>query len=346
VRIALPLAVIVFSWSVHAQEPAAAAAPGQSARWAALFAAVPALPTDIAAARRQVDLRRIGKRIRVEVSDPGLRAVQRNADTLFAATAWQSALQIRDRLAQLPADPQAQHLAGRIDATLHGKDGAGGVPTMAELADLDALIQREMDADATVLADAEQSEIGAYRLELQRAEPRPGSFIQELFEQQRRYAQAHADADRAALERLPAADAAVLSGELVETHRALARQQLRDAAALVERARATLAPRFERMAQLAQAAEAQDAPVSERNVAYAQFWNGTELLLTLERETLEDVGFWASVDSDFTAAAAGRLLVIAEFPDVALHADGTIDTISAHYPAGRDFVIGRPPGIR
>jgi hypothetical protein len=203
---------------------------------------------------------------------------------------------------------------------------------------------RSRDAQAPPLSD-----IAAFRLEAQRMQPR--SAHQRLFDQQRRYAQQHAQADREAMARLDGADATALARALVERHRALAEQQLADATVIFSQARDTIGPRFQRMAELARAAELRNASAVERVQAYALFKAYAELLLTLQRETLKDVGFWAGIRArtllpGAPGGSARTLYESALAPDVELHGNGEQTTAGPHYPSGRAMVVGLPPGIR
>jgi hypothetical protein len=86
-------------------------------------------------------------------------------------------------------------------------------------------------------------------------------------------------------------------------------------------------------------------------VAYALFKSYIEFLLTLQRETLQDVGFWGGVQvrRGLTIAqdASNRSLYeLSIAPDVPLRGNGVLATAGPHYPDGRAIEVGLPPGIR
>jgi hypothetical protein len=198
---------------------------------------------------------------------------------------------------------------------------------------------------------APRSEIAAYRLELQRATPRAGQFMQRLSDQQRQYARQHAQADREAIAQLKAADVSATARTLVAHHHALAQQPLADATAILTETRETLAPRVKRMAELARAAEQRNAPPGERNNAYAVLKSYVEFLLTLQRETLQDVGFWGGIRVAAALPAPAQagtrsLYDHALAPGFELRANGDLPLSLPYYPIGRAIVVGLEPGIR
>jgi hypothetical protein len=74
-------------------------------------------------------------------------------------------------------------------------------------------------------------------------------------------------------------------------------------------------------------------------------------LLTLQRETLQDVGFWAGtrlVGALPTAAQTRTqsLYVLALAPGFDLRANGELPLALPYYPIGREIVVSLPPGIR
>jgi hypothetical protein len=115
-----------------------------------------------------------------------------------------------------------------------------------------------------------------------------------------------------------------------------------------------MAPRFARMAELVRAAEQRNAAPGERNEGYAVLKAYVEMLLTLQRETLQDVGFWAGTRvaaaprSAGDAASAGQrsLYELSLAPGFELRANGELPTAGPHYPGGRAIVVGLQPGIR
>jgi hypothetical protein len=76
-----------------------------------------------------------------------------------------------------------------------------------------------------------------------------------------------------------------------------------------------------------------------------------EFLLTLQPETLQDVGFWAAVRVSCNSLSArqtsdGALYELTLAPAVALRGDGIFTTAGPHYAGGRAIAVGLPPGIR
>jgi hypothetical protein len=332
---------------------AVSARAGEAERWKALFAAVPPLPDAPADALAKIAGRPVQGQIRIEVADPGLRALQQDVDNLYEPAARESSAQIRSRLDEVNKDPELGKLARRIDDVLGLEQPTSKPPTRDELKKLNKEVERVLGPGATSRdpPPVPMSEIAAYRLELQRTPPRPAQFLQRLFEEQRRYAQQHAQADRDAMARVAGADATALARELVERHHSLARQQLADAAMIFSEAREAIRPRFERMAQLARAAEARNASAGERIQAYAVLKAYVELLLTLQRETLQDAGFWAGVRvrTGLNRATTGSARSLYEYslaPDIELNGNGEQTTAGPHYPGGRAIIVGLPPGIR
>jgi hypothetical protein len=331
----------------------ACARAGETDRWQALFAAVPALPEAPAGALAKIAGHRVDGRIRVEVADATLRTLQRDVDELYETTARGSSAQVQRRLAEVNQDPELARLGGRIDEVLGLEHPTGKPPAADELKKLNQELEPLIGSGATSrdAPPVPMSAIASYRLELQRTPPHPAQLYQRLFEQQRRYAQQHAQADRDAMARRAGPAAAALARALVERHQALARQQLADATAMYSEARDTFRPRFERMAQLARAAESRNASPAERVQAYALFKAYVEMLLTLERETLQDVGFWAGIRArpvltEIPTDSAQSLYEHVLAPDIELHGDGELATAGPHYPGGRAIVVGLPPGLR
>ena len=137
----------------------------------------------------------------------------------------------------------------------------------------------------------------------------------------------------------------------MQRHHTLADRQLIDATVIVAQAREAMAPRFARMAQLVRAAELRNAPPGQLNAGYSVLKSYVEMLLTLQRETLQDVGFWAGTRVAAalpTAPSAGTQSLYEQSlaPGFELRANGELPTAGPHYPAGRAIVVGLPPGIR
>jgi hypothetical protein len=333
----------------------AAAAQGRdSERWQALFAAIPPLPADAAAAVSKISTSVVDGRVRIGIADPGLRSLQRDVDELFAPPSQQSAAQFQQRLKEINDDPGMQRLARKLDDAMRPATREGKPPTREEMRKMQTEVEKLLGPCATTRAGCPpppQSEIAAYRLELMRQQPRSGQLYQQLFDMRRRFAQQHAEADRAALARIGEADAASVARELVERHHALARQQLAETTTLHAQARDTLGPRLQRMAELTRAAEGRNASVGERVQGYSVLKGYIELLLTLQRETLQDVGFWAGVRPRSLPANAlntGRvsLYELIGAPEVELSGNGVLPTAGPYYPEGRAIVVDLPPGIR
>jgi hypothetical protein len=322
-------------------------------RWQALFAAVPPLPASPAEAISKIKGRKVNGQIRVEITDSGLRTLQREADDLYAATAKTSQAQVQSQLDKANSDPELARLGRRIDDVVGLNKQTGKPPKIDELKKLNKDVESILGAGATSrdIPPAAMSDIAAYRLELQRMQPHSASFLKRLFELQHRYAQQHAQADRDAIKRIPAVDAMAVTHSLIARHHELASRQLADAAGVFAEARNTLHPRFAKMAQLARVAELRNASPAERIQAYSLFKSYLELLLTLQRETLEDVGFWAGIRArtvlrSSTTGGAQSLYEHSQAPDIDLQGNGELTSAGQHYPGGREIVVGLPPGIR
>lgn len=334
--------------------PWAGYAAGDTDLWQALFAAVPAPPSIAEDALTRIAARRIGDRFAVEATDPVLRNLQRDVDALFEPASNAAAALMKQRLREIEADPQIRRWAQQLDAAAQTESAEA--PTREQLQAMHARtaqIMRELEpaqhgqvsGGAVAASTAEPgSEIAAYRLQLQRAEPRAGSFYQRAFELRRRYAQLHAELDREALQRVPAeregARTLAFRRQLVEQHLNLARRQLEEAAVLFADARASLHPRFEHMAALARDAEQRAATAGERIQAYSAFKSYVELLLAIDRLTIEDVGFWAAVRPrqqapDVSADSRRDPYEFSLLPDIDLQVWKESAPNVAPYPPGR-----------
>jgi hypothetical protein len=166
------------------------------------------------------------------------------------------------------------------------------------------------------------------------APPNAGPFLKRLADEQRRFATLHAQADR---ETGAQADAAVAR------HHALAQQQLDSAAQLWREARETLAPRIAQLTAQLDAAEQRGAPPPERVRLASTLKAHLEGLLTIQRETVQDVGFWAAT-RPLPGAPTRYELSLA--PGFDLRAAGELPFGLPHYPVGRTIVVGLAPGIR
>jgi hypothetical protein len=117
-------------------------------------------------------------------------------------------------------------------------------------------------------------------------------------------------------------------------------------------AREALAPRVARLVELARAAEQRDASPGERIEAYASLKPYVELLLTLLRETVQDVGFWGGIRVaralPVSAVQAGTQSLYEQelAPGFELRANGEQPYSLPGYPLGRAIVVGLPLGIR
>jgi hypothetical protein len=326
----------------------------ETERWQALFAAIPDLPATAAETIAKIRAQPVDGKVRIEIADEGLRSLQRNVDDLFEPSSRQSAAQMRQRLKEIDDDPGMKELARKLDQATAPAMREGKPPTREEFRKMKEEVEALLGPCSTTHEGCPSPPLGdiaTYRMELQRTQPRAAQFQQRLFEQQRRFAQLHADIDRVALARQPGADAAALARDTVERHQALARQQLADAQTVYSQARDAVRPRFQRLAELARAAEQRNAPPAERVQAYALFKSYIELLLTLQRETMQDVGFWAGVRvrQGSTKARDANLAGLYELslaPDVALQGNGVPPATGPHYPEARAIVLGLPPGIR
>lgn len=330
------------------------AAAQDTDRWQALFAAVPALPATSAEAVSRIRAQTVDSRVRIDIADPTLRQLQRQVDDLYEPVARQSAAQMQQRLREIENDPGMKELARKLDRAMPPSVREDRPPTLEEMKAMKRAAEDALGPCATEREGCPApplSSIASYRMELQRVQPRIAQFHQQLFEQQRRHAQLHAEVDRSALTRLGTVDAASVARDAVARHHELARQQLADAAVLFVQAHEAVRPRFARMAELAKEAEQRGATPAERVQAYALFKSYIEFLLTLQRETLQDVGFWAAVRVRSSSvndpqASGGAVYELSLAPAVALRGDGVLPTAGPHYPGGRAIVVGQLPGIR
>jgi hypothetical protein len=329
-------------------------------RWQALFAAVPALPATPSEASRMISARLVHseglgiRQVRIGVADAGLRGFQQDVDRLFDSTAKVSAEQIQRTMDAINNDPVLAEWARRLDkAWQPDPTHPDKLPSPEEFRALKREVEEflgPMPAPGSA-APAPQSEIAAYRLELRRATPAASQFLERLTALQRQYAQQHMQADRETVARLAGADVAAAAHALVARHHALAQQQLADASAILREARDAMAPRVLHLVELASAAEQRNAPPAERNSAYALLKSYVEFLLTLERETLQDVGFWGGmrVSSALPAPAQAGTRSLYEqalAPGFELRANGELPHSLPYYPSGRAIVVGLPPGIQ
>jgi hypothetical protein len=330
----------------------AAHAADEAQRWRALFERVPPLPVTLADAAASISARRVHSeglgivQLRIEVADARLRALQLEVDRLYEPTAQASKAQFQRVIDAANKDPALIERARKLDeAWRPDPSRPGAMPSMEQMRE----IERVLGPTAASAAQMPpRSEIAAYRQELERAAPRVGSSLQRLSEQQRQYAKQHAQADHDAKRQLAGGDVATVARSVVARHHALAQQQLADAATILEQARAAMAPRVQRMAELALAAEQRNAPPAERNEAYALLKAWIEHLLTLQREALQDVGFWAAVRvvSPWPAAGGWPIYELALAPGFDLQAAGELPYGLPYYPIGRAIVFDLPPGIR
>jgi len=340
---------------------AAGPAPAAEAdAWLALFAAVPSLPATPAQALTKISARRVYSeglgitQLRIEVADGGLRGLQRQVDQLVEPRAKASAARMQATMEWANKDPVLTDLARRIDKTWQPDPAhPDKLPSPAELRKLDREMERVLgpQSSAASAAAMPRSEIAAYRLELQRSTPRASQLMQRLSDQQRQYARQHAQVDREAIAQLAGSDIAAAARALVARHHALAQQQLADASAILAQAREAVAPRVKRLAELAQAAERRNAPPAESDEAYTLLKSYVEFLLTLHRETLQDVGFWAgtrvvSALPTATPTATQSLYELSLAPGFELRANGELPLSLPYYPTGRAIVVGLEPGIR
>lgn len=336
------------------------AAADEAERWQALFAAVPALPATPTEAAKWVSVRVVSSealginQLRLEIADPGLRALQQQVDELFAPTSKAVAAQVQRNLEAIEKDPVLAELSRKIDKTMQPDPAnPAKLPSIDENYKLNREIERGLGPMPAPDSPppAPRTEIAAYRRELQSATPRAGQFLQRLADQQRQYAKQHAQADREAIAQLTGTEVAVAARAVVARHYTLAQQQLTDAAVILREAREAFAPRVKRLAELARAAEQRNAPPGERNEAYAPLKAYVEFLLTLQRETVQDVGFWGGIRVNRvlpTPARAGThsLYELSLAPGFELLANGEQPYSLSCYPLGRAITIGLPPGIR
>lgn len=222
------------------------------------------------------------------MSPPALLVAQSDVDRLYAPVAQASADQMQRLLAAIENDPEMKRLAARLDTASGTGQPEGSPPNLKALAELHAEIVGALGQAKT----RRLSPIAAYQLVLMRTGGTTPSFSQQLFDLRRHCSQWHADADRAALSAPITSQSAAA---LVAQHHALADRQLAEAAALVAQARTRLRERVAKMALLSNAAERDNTPLTERMPAYSLFKTTIEALLSLQRDTLSNVGFWIGV---------------------------------------------------
>jgi hypothetical protein len=337
------------------------AAAGDAERWVLLFAAIPPPPARAAGAVAQIGVRAAaGDRLALEVTDPALRKLQREIDALHAPAAAASAAVVSERLREVDSDPELARLGREIDRVLQLDAPTASPPSPGEIRALKkdvarTLAERPPTSDATDLRApaATTSAILAYRSARQTSEPRAADFYKRLFEAQSRYGGLHAARDRDALARVATlgsgsgagAERAAIAYDLIQAHHALAQQQLAEASALFVEARTALRPVVEHMAKLLQDAETQGASAAERAVAHGFLKSHAELLLTIDRVTLEDAGFWSGVRARTGVGRPDALYEFALAPNTDLRAGTDVAVAGAPYPPGRARNNG-PPGIR
>ena len=352
---------VLASLSLCAAAPAAVG--DEAGRWQARFDAIPALPATPAQAltkisAQQVQTEGLGMtQLRIAVADPGLRSLQLELDRLFKPMAQASAARMKRAMEAADNDPVLSELARKIDKTLQPDPAHPDKPSsLAAQRELMREVERVLGPmpAASHALPAPRTEIEAYRRELQRATPRAAQFAQRLADQQRRFAQQHAQVDREAMAGVPASAAAAAA--LVAQHHTLAQRQLADAATVLREASETLAPRVARLVELARAAEQRNAPPHELQGVYVLIKSYMEFLLTLQRDTLQDVGFWAGTrvtmvpitPSTPKQGGTPSWYEHSLAPGFDLRANGEMPygLPHAYYPIGRAIVVGLPPGIR
>jgi hypothetical protein len=311
----------------------AAVAAGDGTRWWALFEQLPALPATAAQAVPMIAAqppRTEGlafAQVRIGVADARLRAAQQAIDDLHEPLRQASAEQFRRTLQRANDDTAFNEMARKIErAWVPDPTRPDGLPSAASQREWLKEIERTLGPLPEPPARAAS------------APPRPpnaGPFLQRLADEQRRFATLHAQADRdAAAARGPAA---------VAQHHALAQQQLDSAAAMWHEARNTLAPRIRELTTQLDQAEQRGAPAPERVALASTLKAHLEALLTIQRETVQDVGFWAATQPVPGAPARYELSLA---PGFDLRADGKLPFGLPHYPGGRTIVVGLAPGIR
>jgi hypothetical protein len=308
----------------------AALAAGDAARWQALFEQLSPLPAAAAQAVPMIAVqppREEGlgfAQVRIGIADARLRAVQQTIDALHEPLRQASAEQFKRTIQTANEDPAFNEMAKKLDrAWAPDPSRPDGLPPPVS--------QREWlrEVERTLGPLPEPARPAAS------APPRPPSaapFLQRLATEQRRFATLHAQADREH------------NGALaVAQHHALAQQQLDSGAALWRETRAALAPRIDRLVAELAAAEQRSAPAPERVRLASTLKAHLEGLLTLQRETLQDVGFWVATRPVAGSAARYELSLA---PGFDLRPSGELPFGLPHYPIGRTIVVGLAPGIR
>jgi hypothetical protein len=306
-----------------------ALAAGDAPRWQSVFDQLPALPTTAALAVPMIAVqppREEGLgfvQVRVSVADARLQAVQQTIDALHEPLRQASAEQFRRTIQAANDDPAFKEMAKKLErAWVPDPTRPDGLPSAASQREWVREVERTLGPLPEPARDAA----------LAPRQPHTGPYLQRLATEQRRFATLHAQADRESR-----------GAAAVALHHALAQQQLDSGAQLWREAHAAVAPRIGQLVAELAAAEQRNAPATERVRLASTLKAHLEGLLTIQRETLQDVGFWAAVRPAI-GAAAGYELSLA--PGFDLQPRGELPFGLPHYPVGRTIVVGLAAGIR
>jgi hypothetical protein len=306
-----------------------ALAAGDAPRWQALFEQLPALPATAAQAVPMIAAqppREEGlgfAQVRIGVADARLLAAQQTIDALHEPLRQASAEQFRRKIQAANDDPAFNAMAKRLERVwVPDPTRPDGLPSPAS----QRAWMREVERTLGPLPEPARGAASTPRL------PHMGPFLQRLATEQRRFATLHAQADR---------DNRGVAA--VAQHHALAQQQLDSGAQLWREAHAALAPRIGQVVAELAAAEARNAPVTDRVRLASTLKAHLEGLLTIQRETLQDSGFWAAVRP---VAGAAQRYELSLAPGFDLRHGGELPFGLPHYPVGRTIVVGLAPGIR
>ena len=291
-----------------------AAAQSDIGRWAALYAAVPLPPANLAEALRGVRGSGDSYGFQLKVSDPRMLEVKRELE-LLQSKLWASTNQGQARPSVVAGAP----------VTLASPLGSMSIAPATVPVHILPIITTETTAGAAPrppeARTPQVAAMAAYARDsfLQQQEPSQMGLATAPHAIRARYGKRHWDADQQAKAALRNRhDVAQLSAELVRTHHALAADQLREAKVALSQARAAMAPQVERMAKLAREAEAQGASPSELKQAGVFINERVAVLYRLHEQLLHEIGLWAGVQPVKSPNAIGDLYVHAHAPNVAV----------------------------
>jgi len=255
--------------------------------------------------------------VRIVIADARLLAAQQTIDALHEPLRQAGAEQFRHTIQTANDDPEFNAIAKRLErAWVPDPTRPDGLPSPAAQREW----VREVERTLGPLPEPARAAASAPR------PPHMGPFLQRLAAEQRRFETLHAQADR---------DSRGVA--TVAQHHALAQQQLDSGAQLWREAHAALAPRIGQLVAELADAEQRNAPVPDRVRLASTLKAHMEGLLTIQREALQDTGFWAAVRP---VAGAPQRYELSLVPGFDLRPGGELPFGLPHYPVGRTIVVG------